>query len=95
MARGPRSRGWFDEYTLLNFVRRCRERWKDFEVERFEQHRGKQVLYARLQGYSVKPIVYRDGRIRAYGGAGGLSQALKKIAERGLGVDKRAGRQER
>jgi len=82
-------RVWFDERLLINFVRRCRERWKDFELLRFEERRSKQVLYVRLQGLTIKLIVYRDGRIRAYGeGAGGLVFALKRVAERVLGVDK-------
>jgi hypothetical protein len=83
---------WFDEYLLENFVRRIRERWKDSEIIRVEQHRSKQVIYVRMQGVTVKLIVYRDGRIRAYGGAGRVSLALKRVAERVLGVDKRDGR---
>ena len=92
MRRLKRRVSWFDEYLLENFVRRGRERWKDFEVIRVEQHRSKQVIYVRMQGATVKLIVYRDGRIRAYGGAGRVSLALKRVAERVLGVDKRDGR---
>lgn len=78
-----------DERRLIDFVRRCRERWKDFEVIRVEERRSKQVLYVTVQGSTIKLIVYRDGRLRAYGGAGRVSLAVKRIAERVLGLDKR------
>jgi hypothetical protein len=84
----------FDERLLVSFVRRCRERWPDFEVLRIEQRRSKQVLYVSVQGSTVKLIVYRDGRLRAYGGVGGLSLAVKRVAERVLGLDQRDRRQE-
>jgi len=87
------ARAWFDEKRLASFVKRCRERWTDFELLRFEQRRGKQVLYVKLQGHTIKLIVYRDGRIRAYGvRAGGLTLALKNVAKRVLRLDKRDGR---
>ncbi len=83
-------RVYFDERRLLSFVRRCRERWRDFEVEKVVTKRRKQILYVRVQGFKVKLIVYGDGRLRAYGRAEGLAYAVKKIAERVLGLDKRA-----
>ncbi len=87
-----RRRGWgFDEELLVKFVRRARERWLDFEVERVVQRRSKQEVYVRVQGVNVKLIVYSDGRVRAYGGRGRLDYAVRRLAERVLGVDRRGG----
>jgi len=78
---------WFDKNSLVRFVKRVRERWPDFEVERVVQKRSKQILFVRLQGHRLKLIVYRDGRIRAYGPLQATAFALKRIAARVLGVE--------
>jgi len=78
---------WFNEDSLVRFVRRVRERWPNFEVETIIQKRGKQILFVRLQGHRLKLIVYRDGRIRAYGPLQATAFALKRIAARVLGVE--------
>lgn len=78
---------WFNEDSLVRFVRRVRERWPDFEVETIIQKRSKQILFVRLQGHRLKLIVYRDGRIRAYGPLQATAFALKRIAARVLGVE--------
>ncbi|NOZ88926.1 MAG: hypothetical protein GXO15_03285 [Crenarchaeota archaeon] len=88
-----RRRLWFDERRLEAFARRGRERWRDFEVERIVQRRSKQELYIKVQGVNVKLIVYSDGRVRAYGGRGRLDYAVKRLAERVLGVGGGAGRE--
>ncbi|BEP17080.1 hypothetical protein PYJP_04320 [Pyrofollis japonicus] len=75
---------WFTEDTLVKFVKRLRERWPELEITRLEQRVNKQVLYIRLRGGFVKLIVYRDGRIRAYGKPDGLTLAIKNIAARVL-----------
>ncbi len=84
MAEEPR---WLDEEKLVKLVRRARERWPDFEVLRIEQRRGKQVLIVQVQGYRLKLIVYRDGRVRCYGPLEGATLALKRMTRRVLGVD--------
>ena len=78
---------WFDKNSLVRFVKRVRERWPDFEVERVVQKRSKQILFVRLQGHRLKLIVYRNGRIRAYGPLQATAFALKRIAARVLGVE--------
>ena len=77
----------FDEAKLVNFVRRCRERWEDFEVLKVVIKRSKQVLYLRVQGYNVKLIVHYDGRVQAFGRARGLAYAVKRVAMRVLGLE--------
>jgi hypothetical protein len=77
---------WFDEEKLAKFARRIRERWPGSEILRVEQKRAKQVIYVHAAGGSIKLIVYRDGRVRAYGRPEGLALALKNIAKRVLGV---------
>ena len=84
-----------DGDRLVNFVRRGRSRWKDFEVERVVRKRSKQVIFLRAQGSRVKLIVYFDGRVRAYGDLEGVAYAVKRIAERVLGLDRHAGRASR
>jgi hypothetical protein len=79
----------FDERTLVNFVRRCRERWNDFEVTRVVIKRTKQILFVRVQGYMVKLIVHNDGRVQAFSRAQGLAYAVKKIALRVLGLEEK------
>lgn len=78
---------WFDKDSLVKFVKRVRERWPDFEVEMVVQKRSKQILFVRLQGHRLKLIVYRNGRIRAYGPLQATAFALKRIAARVLGVE--------
>ena len=78
---------WFDKNSLVKFVKRVRERWPDFEVEMVVQKRSKQILFVRLQGHRLKLIVYRNGRIRAYGPLQATAFALKRIAARVLGVE--------
>jgi len=78
---------WLDEEKLVKLVRRARERWEDFEVLRIEQHRSKQVLYVRVQGYRLRAIVYRKGVVRVYGPLEGASIALKRMIERVLGLE--------
>ncbi|KSW11969.1 hypothetical protein CF15_04030 [Pyrodictium occultum] len=70
----------------MKLVKRIRERWRDAEVLRIVQKRGKQILYVRVGGGVVKLIVHRDGRVRAFGKPEGLAIALRTIAERVLGV---------
>lgn len=90
---GPR---WFDEELLAAFARRARERWHDFTIDRIVQKQRKQFIYIRVQGVNVKLIVYSDGRVRAYtGSSSGLALAVKKLAERVLGVEHRSGKDER
>lgn len=72
---------------MVKFVKRVRERWPDFEVEMVVQKRSKQILFVRLQGHRLKLIVYRNGRIRAYGPLQATAFALKRIAARVLGVE--------
>ncbi len=79
---------WLDEEKLVKLVRRARERWPDFEVLRIEQRRSKQVLIVQVQGYRLKLIVYRDGRVRCYGPLEGATLALKRMTMRVLGVDR-------
>ena len=78
---------YFDEYKLVNFVRRCRERWPDFEVLKIVNKRSKQIIFIRLQGYNVKLIVHFDGRVQAFSRARGLAYAVKRVAARVLGVE--------
>lgn len=78
---------WFNEDSLVKFVRRVRERWPDFEVETIIQKKSKQILFVRVQGHRIKLIVYRDGRIRAYGTLQATAFALKRIAARVLGIE--------
>ncbi len=77
---------WFSEKTLIKFVRRLRERWPEAEIPRIEQHKAKQVLYVKLRDGFVKIIVYRDGRVRAYGSPRGIALAIKNIVLRVLGI---------
>ncbi|HID41168.1 MAG TPA: hypothetical protein EYP33_03320 [Pyrodictium sp.] len=77
---------WLTIETLIKLVKRMRERWPDAEVERIVQKRSKQILYIRIGGKMVKLIVYRDGRVRAFGEPKGVALALRNIAERVLGV---------
>ncbi len=79
---------WFSEDSLIKFVKRLRERWPEAEISRIEQHKAKQVLYIRLRDGYVKLIVYRDGRVRAYGSPEGTALAIKNIVSRVLGVGK-------
>ncbi len=83
---------WFNEELLVKFVRRCRERWEDFEVLKVVFKRSKQVLYLRVQGYNVKLIVHYDGRVQAFGRARGLAYAVKRVAMRVLGLEEAAER---
>ena len=78
---------YFDERKLVNFVRRCRERWPDFEVLKVVNKRSKQVLLVRLQGVNVKLIVHFNGRVQAFGRARGLAYAVKRVAMRVLGIE--------
>jgi len=78
---------WFNEDSLAKFVKRVRERWPDFEVETVIQKRSKQILFVKVQGHRLKLIVYRDGRVRAYGPLQATAFALKKIAARVLGIE--------
>ncbi|WP_167827927.1 hypothetical protein [Pyrolobus fumarii] len=78
---------WLDEEKLVKLVRRARERWPDFEVLRIEQRMSKQVLIVQVQGYRLKLIIYRDGRVRCYGPLEGATLALKRMAMRVIGVD--------
>ena len=79
----------FTTESLMKFVYRARERWRDFEVVRIEQHYSRQVLYIRVNEARVKLIVYSDGRIRAYSSKlPGLAYAVKRLAERVLGIDR-------
>lgn len=78
---------WFNESSLAKFVMRVRERWPNFEVERVIQKRNKQILFVRVQGHRLKLIVYRDGRVRAYGPLQATAFALKRIAARVLGIE--------
>ncbi len=80
----------FDERKLVNFVRRCRERWEDFEVEKVVIKRSKQVIVARVQGYRVKLVVHLDGRVQAFSRARGLAYAVKRVAMRVLGLEEPA-----
>jgi hypothetical protein len=45
------------------------------------------VLVVQLQGYRLKLLVYRDGRVRCYGPLEGATLALKRMTMRVLGVD--------
>ena len=78
---------WLDEEKLVKLVRRARERWPDFEVLRIEQHKSKQVLIVQVQGYKLKLIVYRDGRVRCYGKLEGATLALKRMTMKVLGIE--------
>ena len=78
-----------DGETLVKLVRRCRERWRDCSVDRIVYGRSKQLVYINVNGIPVKLIVYFDGRLRAYSGrAPGTALAVKRIAERVLGLDR-------
>jgi len=77
---------WFNEDSLIKFVRRVRERWPEAEIERIEQRRAKQVIFIRIRAGYVKLIVYRDGRLYAYGVPEGVALAIKNIARRVLGL---------
>ncbi|HIQ24327.1 MAG TPA: hypothetical protein EYH50_04685 [Pyrodictium delaneyi] len=77
---------WLTTETLVKLVKRLRERWPGAEVEKIVQKRSKQILYIRIEGRMVKLIVYRDGRVRAFGEPEGVALALRNIAERVLGV---------
>ncbi len=82
---------YFDEQKLVNLVRRCRERWPDFEVLRVVMKRSKQIILVRLQGYNVKLVVHYDGRVQAFSRARGLAYAVKRVAMRVLGVEQQEG----
>ncbi len=82
---------WLDEEKLVKLVRRARERWPDFEVLEVRQGRGKQTLIVQVQGYRLKLIVYRDGRVRCYGRLKGATLALKRMTQRVLGVEPEEG----
>ncbi len=77
---------WFNEESLIRFVRRLRERWPNAEITRVEQHKTKQVLYIRLENGYVKVIVHYNGGVRAYGSPRGVALAVKNIASRVLGI---------
>ena len=79
----------FDEEKLVKLVKRARERWPDFTVMRIVQKKSKTILYFRVEGKTVKLIVYRDGRVRSYSALEGVAIALKKMAMRVLGIDRR------
>ncbi len=51
------------------------------------QGRSKQTLIVQVQGYRLKLIVYRDGRVRCYGRLKGATLALKRMTQRVLGVE--------
>ena len=78
-----------DGRVLAMLLRRCRERWRDCRVDSVVYGRSKQVVYMSVDGMPVKLIVYFDGRLRAYSGrAPGTALAVKRIAERVLGLDR-------
>jgi hypothetical protein len=77
----------FTADALVKFVRRARERWSDFEVVKVVQKRSKLILYAKVEGSTVKLLIYPDGRIRSFGRHNGLALAVKNVLARVLGVE--------
>ncbi len=81
-------RKYFLDYNkLVNLVKRARERWPDFEIQKVIFKRSKQILYVRAQGYRFKVIVYYKGKVRVYGPLAGCEMALKRMVYRVLGLE--------